>query len=252
MLGCLLWIPVCVYCVFLVQWMIGGEIDSLTGVIGISLFVGSGFTVFAPPVPELRLVATAVILGSGPMFPIIRWGLRRRDKRDVEVEAIKSAYEGFVFRPDNASAKIKLARHLWNLGIHGHAYKLAESAIPGLPRQFYPDEHRMFAMWQMRPPGAESFSPINCAECGHANVPGNVHCAACGARFLLHRVQGKALSSSLGRRILGGWLAMVLAIMGIPLASRLGGTMAVVVIVAMLMAAVGALVLAFRPQKEAS
>lgn len=250
--GCFLWLGVVAYCLFLVQWTILGDIDLITGIIGVGLFIGCGVTAFAPPTPELGIASAGVILGSGPMFPIIKFLMHRRDKRDVEVDAIRVAYEGFVFRPDNPSSKIKMARHLWNLGICGHAYKLAESAIPSLPRQYFPDEHRMFQAWQMRPPGPESFHPINCSECGHANVPGNVHCAACGARFLLNRVRGKAISSTFGRRVLGGWLAMVVAILGIPLASRLGGVMAVVIILAMITIAIGAVVLAFRPTKDAS
>ena len=249
-LGCILWLLICGYCVFLVQWTIGGDIDLVTGILGIALYMGCGISVFAPPAPGIAPVCAIAVLASGPMFPVIRWAMHRRDKKGVEIEAIKIAYEGFIFRPDNPTAKIKLARHLWNLGIHGHAYRIAESAIPGLPRQYFPDEHRMFGAWQMRPPAASSFDPIACAECGHANHAGNIHCAACGAKFLLLRVQGRSLPSAFGRRLLGGWLAMLLAIVGIPYASKLGGTAAIALIVAIVVAAIGALALAFRSAKE--
>jgi hypothetical protein len=249
LIGCVLWLVVVGYCIFFVQWMIGGDIDVITGILGIGLFMGLGITVFSPPVPIMGTVSAIAIGGSGIMLPILRGVMRHRDKRDAEVEAIKIAYEGFVFRPNNPSAKIKLARHLWNLGVLGHAYALAEAAIPSLPRQFFPDEHRMFATWQMRPPSQSMFSPITCVECGHANVPGNVHCAGCGSRFLLLVVQRKALGSKLGRRLLAAWLTMMVMLLGIPFAASTGGTVAVIVVVAMVVLAIGSLVLALQPLK---
>lgn len=247
--GCFAWFVVSIYVVAFVQWMIVGEIDVITGILGVGIFMGMGITMMSPPYPELRILSTFGIYSSAVMFPILRWSFKRRDKKALEVEAVRQAYEGFIFRPDNASAKIKLAKHLWGFGLRGHAYVLAEHAMPDLPRQYFPDEHRMFAQWQAHPPSPREFEPLNCIECATPNPPGTVHCLGCGARYLLHRVQGRVLSKGLGRKLLGAWIVMMIAIGGMPLASRLPGTKAVVAVVALMVAAVGALVLAFRPSQ---
>ncbi|MGV3615880.1 MAG: hypothetical protein ACO1SV_11145 [Fimbriimonas sp.] len=250
LIGCLLWLVVCGYVLCFVQWMIGGEIDAITGILGIGVFMGLGMMAMAPPFPELRMLSVVGICGSTVMLPFLRYAFHRRDKRAVEVDAIRAAYEGFVFRPNNPSAKIKMARHLWNLGIRGHAYALAEDAMPQLPRQYFPDEHRMVALWRAHPPAASEFQPIRCVECGVPNAPGIVHCERCGGRFLLAQAQGRVLSKGLGRKLLAAWIVMMIALGGMPLASRLPGTTAVLVVVALMVAAVGALVLAFRPTQE--
>lgn len=247
--GCFAWFVVSVYVVAFVQWIIGGDVDSVTGIIGIGVFLGMGFTMAKPPYPELQMLSIVGIYSSAVMFPILRWSFKRRDKKGADVEAVRKAYEGFVFRPDNAAAKIKLARHLWTLGLRGHAYVLAEHAIPDLPRQYFPDEHRMFAQWQAQPPSPREFEPLGCIECATPNPPGTVHCLSCGARFLLHRVEGRVLSKGLGRKLLSAWIVMMIAIGGMPLASRLPGTTSVIVVVALMVAALGALVLAFRPSQ---
>jgi ribosomal protein L40E len=248
-IACLLWLVVCVYVICFVQWMIGGDIDVITGILGIGLFVGLGITLMAPPVPELWFLSLISLVGSAVMLPVLRVAFHRRDKRMVEVDGIRLAYEGFVMRPNNPAAMMRMARHLWNMGIRGHAYALAETALPNLPRQYYPDEHRMVAMWRAHPPKSAEFTPIHCVECGAPNPPGTIHCAGCGARYLLHRAQGRVLSSGLGRKLLGAWIVMMIALAGMPLATRLPGTKAAVAVVALMVAAVGALVLAFRPTK---
>lgn len=245
--GCFAWFVVSVYVVAFIQWMIGGEVDAVTGVLGVGVFLGMGFTMVKPPYPELQNLSVIGIYSSAVMFPVLRFSFRRRDKRGAEIEAIRKAYEGFVFRPDNPAAKIKLARHIYGLGLRGHAYVLAEHAIPNLPRQYFPDEHRMFAQWQAHPPSPREFQPLGCIECATPNPPGTVHCLSCGARYLLHRVEGRVLSKGLGRKLLGAWIVMMIALGGMPLASRLPGTTSVVVVVALMVAALGALVLAFRP-----
>jgi len=248
--GCVAWLIIAAWIVSLLHWMVMTEVDVLTGVFGIGLCLGLGYSIIQPPVPMLRPLSAAAIFLSGVMFPIIRAAFHRRELRDADVEGVLKGYEGLVFRPNNPTAQIRLAKHLYRLGVRGHAMALAEVALQNLPVQYFRDDHRMVEQWRTRPPRPEEFAPIPCAECQHPCPAGTAHCAACGSRFLLDRVRGRVLSSALGRRLLGAWISMVVALGGIPLATRLSGTLAVVVVVALVVAAVGALVLAFRPARE--
>lgn len=250
--GCISWLVVVVWAVAFVQWMIGGEIDVISGILGLAIFIGLGMMAFDPPARELGFLAVIGIFGSIPAFPILRYVMHRHHARDSEIEAVRQAYEGFVFRPNNPPAQIRLARSLYRLGLRGHAHVLAEAALPQLPIRFFPDEHRMVQQWRHHPLPPSEFEPITCVECGHPNHPGTIHCAACGARYLLDRVRGRVLSSSLGRRLLAAWLVMLLVLGGIPFVSALPGTIAVVAVFALLLVACGTLVLAFRPVRGSS
>lgn len=246
-LGCVGWLVVSGYVLAFVQWMIGGDIDVLTGVIGLGIFIGMGVTMFRPPSPEVHYLCIAGIFGSGLVYPFLRGALHRKDQRATEIEGVRKAYEGFVFRPSNYPAMMKLARHLWNLGIRGHALTLAEAALPHLPAQYFREDHRLVQTWRAHPPAASEFEPIPCVECGEMNPPGVIHCGKCGARFLLHRVEGRSVSRSLGRRLLAVWLVMMMGIILVPMLRFLPPAGALAVICGVLALSGVLTILAFRP-----
>lgn len=249
---CLGWFVILGFVLTFLQWTIMAEIDWITGVMGVFVAIGLGLTMTNPPSKDIQLLCVVALYGSAVMLPIIRWSFGRRDRRDEFVQAVRKAYEGFVFRPDNPSAMLQLAINLWQLGMEGHAMTLGENAIKGLPRQYYMKEHRMVESWRQKPLSASAFEPIDCAECGTSNAPGMVHCGKCGARYLLLRVQGRAVASNLAKRLLAAWLVMMIALLGIPLASRLPTQTGLVVIFSLLAAAIGAIVLALRPTKRSA
>ena len=250
--GCFSWIIVAAWILNMVHRMIMAEVDVILGLPAIGLVLGLGYMSLSPPVPVLQPISIGLLCISGVMIPVMRMVGHQRDKRDVDVEGIEKAYEGFVLRPNNPSAKIRLARHLYTLGIRGHALVLAEDALPNLPRKYFPDEYRMVENWRHYPPPKSDFEPINCVECGHPNPPGNVHCATCGARFLLDRVKGRIVSTETGRKLLVGWFVMALAAIGIPVASEIGGVWGFVLIMAVTVVAAGAIVINFREKEPAA
>jgi hypothetical protein len=250
--GCLAWVIVGAWVLTMVHRMIMAEIDIVSGILAIGLFLGLGYMSISPPTPILQPISIGLLVVSGVMIPVLRAVQGQREKRNVDVEGVEKAYEGFVLRPKNPSAQIRLARHLYALGVRGHALVLAEAAIPDLPRKYFPDEHRMVENWRQYPPDKSEFEPIACVECGHPNAPGTIHCAACGSRFLLDRVKGRVVSTVMGRKLLAAWIVMVLAAVGIPIASEVGGIGALILILTITVGAVGALVLAFREKEPAA
>jgi hypothetical protein len=251
--GCIAWIIVTGWVMTLVQRLIMGEVDPFTGFMGICLALGLGYMSFKPPVPILQPVSIVALYISGTLIPILRAGYRRHELKSVDVEALEKAYEGFIFRPNNAPAQMRLARHLYNLGVRGHAFVLAENAVQHLPRKFFPEEYRLVEQWRQHPPHKSEFEPIACVECGHKNAPGLIHCGQCGARYLLDRVKGKPFSSALGKKLLAGWVLLVLILVGFPVAATLGpinkaGMIASIVVIALL--ATGTAFVAFKPTEE--
>lgn len=60
---------------------------------------------------------------------------------------------------------------------------------------------------------------IRCVECGIPNYPGTVFCSRCGAPFLLDYASGRFVKSGLVKRVVYGWLAAMIALVGIPTAA---------------------------------
>lgn len=249
--GVIAWMIVAAWVLTLVQRMITDDVDLISGTIGISLALGLGYMSISPPKPFLQPLSIGILFLSGIMIPILRAAYHKRELRDAEVEGIEKAYEGFVLRPNNPAAQIRMARHLYNLGVRGHAMKLADDALPQLPRQYFPDEHRMMEAWRHHPLAKSEFDPIACVECGTMNPAGMIHCSKCGARYLLHRVQGRVMSKSTGRRVLAGWIVLVLLIVGIPLAAELREPASWIVTIVVALVGTAIVAIAFRPAKDA-
>lgn len=245
------WVIASVWILMLVGKMITLEIDAVLGAFGVGLAFGLAYMSVNPAVPILQPISILVLYTSGIMIPLMKIAYERQQVKSVDIDGVEKAYEGFVFRPNNPSAQIRMARHLYNLGVRGHALVLAEGALPQLPRRYFPDEYRMVESWRRYPPSKSELEPIVCVECGFANAAGNIHCQRCGGRFLLYRVQGRIVSKTLGRRLLAAWIIMVLAMVGIPFAATVGGVKGMIAVLVIAAVAITTLVVAMRGTEEA-
>jgi hypothetical protein len=244
------WVPLCIWIVALVHWMIGGEIELLFGFAGIVAGFLLGFVAIVPPSPAISFVALGVISGTVVGFPVVRSVVNRKQLRAIDLETLERAYGSLSLRPDNIAAKFKIARLVWDMGYPGHALRIAEQCLVHAPQAFFNEEIKLVARWQRVPLNANAFDPLNCIECGQSNPAGNVRCAACGAPFLLHRAQGKILPGSLGRRLLVAWIVMVGALAGSGLFLHIEGPLRVFGVVGLLTLALVVLIIAFRGEAE--
>jgi hypothetical protein len=217
--GCFTWLAVAVMVVSLINWMIMGEIDVGSGVIGISAAMVLGFLSLNPPEPMLSPILMIAALATLVLAPLTRIMMNRSALSSLEVEAIGRAYEMLATKPDNFGAKIRLARSLYNKGIQAHAIAIAENALSTVPERLFPEEHRMLAQWRNQAHELESPVRIRCIECGVPNFPGTVFCSSCGAPFLLDYAQGKWIKSSTVKRVVAGWAVALMALVGIPVAA---------------------------------
>jgi hypothetical protein len=248
--GCLTIIPVAIMCVSLVHWMIGGEVDLIGGIFGIAAALGLGFIALRPMVPIHAPIALFVAIATVVVYPFLRAAITIRELRSHEVDELERAYSLLGQQPANPLPKFRIARQLVELGLPGHAIKIAEPVMKQLPPELFHEEHRLYKQWQYTQPSNQLFSPVTCNECGHRNEAGRTHCFQCGAPHLLNRFRGKILPSGNGRKILAAWAALVTLLLGLPLAGSLPPIAAIVVILCCLVAAGVALFLAFRSNAE--
>lgn len=248
-LGCFVWLPIVAIVLFLVNWMIAGDIDVISGILGIGACMGLGFLAWKPPAPYFTPLALLILVATCVLFPFIRSGLTVKEIRSLDVDQLERAYQQFAFQPKNPGAKFKIARFAYALGMRGHAYAIAEELIPSMPAQIYSDEHRMFRQWQEeRSPNW--FVKLACKDCRHLNDPGRIHCERCGAPFLLDQVKSPVTTRGNGRQLLAVWIAVVGVSLALPLIGTLDPMIAIPIILLVVAAVLLVLYLAFRDKND--
>jgi hypothetical protein len=245
-LGCLIWVPLVFWVLSLIHWMIQGDIDAGSGLVGILFGFGMGYTAVKPPIPILSPIAFCLVVGTIVFFPFLRMSLDRRQFRNIEIEGVEKAYEAIGQRPDNPFAKFKLAQSVYRLGMIGHGVALADSVMASVPERIAQEEHRLLKKWIAAGVPPETLRPIQCIECRSLCQPGWTHCRNCGAPFLLHRAKGKIMPAGHARMLMAIWAAMVLAAIGIPAATALPPALALPAMALILVGAVLFVVLTHR------
>ncbi|CAN5505074.1 hypothetical protein BH11ARM1_BH11ARM1_16680 [soil metagenome] len=246
--GCAVWIPLAIWIISLVNWMIVGDIDAVFGIAGVFVAVGLGYVSIDPPTPTFAYYSFPAAMSTVILFPIFRHSLNQRGLRQVDVEDLERAHEALRQRGDNMVAKFQIAKILYELGYPGHALRIAETCLSSTSPSFFPEEVRMVKRWRWAQLKPSAFEPVRCSECGTSNEPGNVLCKQCHSAFLLNRVKGRLLPSTMGRKLLGAWVVMVAVITGIPWLASVGGPSAIVGIFALMILALGVLAFAFLPR----
>lgn len=247
-LGCTVWLPLMLWISALVGWAIAGEIEPVSGILGIFVGVMLGVCTLKPPVPELQPIAYVTVWATLALFPFVRAGMARRELRSVDAHALERAYDALGQRPGEGYLKFRLAQAAWTLGMRGHAIRIAETVLPDMDLKLFREEHMIVRRWHREAPPAAMFVDVACLDCGAPCPPGRTHCPSCGAPFLLDRVRGRAFKPEVGRRIVAAWSAGVGALVGVLWAVTLPPVAAAGAIVAVLGAAFLVVFLAFKPK----
>jgi ribosomal protein L40E len=252
MLGCFAFIPVAIWTVSMVGWMITGEVEPLFGIAAIGTGIMVGLFAFVAPVPGMEPYFLLAALGMVIFYPLVRAGLTKRELVQVDIDGMRRCYEMLEERPNAFASQFKLARLCWERGLPHPAVALAEQAIAHMPVQHFRDEHRALASWKASLMHQQPAQPIPCLECNTDNPPGVIHCQRCRHRFLLDAAQGKYVGKSAGRKLIAGWISLTSLLLLVPLTlSALPPLAALMVVVMICLACAGLLVFAFRTQPAA-
>ncbi len=216
-IGCAALIPLAVWTVAVISWMIMGEMDFLFGVVALLCAFLLGIVVMMPAEPIFAPIAFCGILVLMIVFPIVRRQLDRRALVAIDVEQIEGAYEMLSHKPDNASAMFKLAERLYYRGLVGHAIGIGERALSNMPQSMFPEENRAIQKWKHGVKDPNAFKSLPCLECGHRNGTACLHCESCGSAYLALYARGKWLGTTLAMRLVAAWVAAMVALVGLPL-----------------------------------
>lgn len=215
--SCLVWIPVGIMVLTLIQAMVMGEIELWAGGLGLLAALGLGIVGMKPPHPSMSplilLAATATLI----MVPILRTAWNKREVTQLIIENVESAYESLLQKPDNVGARLKLAKSLYEQGMVGHAVAIGEAAMQGLDLKLFADDHRMVRLWRQHPKMAPP-SPLRCMRCSHVCSVELVLCPNCGHPFLLEYARGW-IRGSVFAKIAAAWIGAILVLIGVPAAA---------------------------------
>jgi hypothetical protein len=238
--GLITWFPICVWVSCMIHWAIMGDLEWYLALPGTCLALVLGIVAIHPPVEILSPICCGAAYVTVLLYPAVQVLNQRRQQKEMDVDDMDEAYRILGQTPGNPLAKFKLAQSVYRLGYIGHAIALGDVALQGLPERVATEEYRMLKRWKRGDVPADTLRPIPCVECHTYCQPGWTHCRNCGAQFLLHRVRGKILPSSVFRKLVSFWAAAILLLIGLPIAASLQ-TGPAVTLVAALAVAVGAI-----------
>ncbi len=245
--GCLIWIPICIIVVTLVHWLIQAEVDAYSGIAGICLSIFLGVIALDPPEPWVSKAAFAFAFSAVLGFPLLKVSMQKYELNQVDVDTIDRIFAELKLRPNNAPSQLRLAKILYGKGHVGHAIAIAEGCLATLPKNLFAEDHRMVVAWKRAATNENYFRPLPCVECGALNQPGQIYCSGCGCAYLIDVVRGRWVGTSLARRMLSVWVALMATVLLIPVAaSRLAPAAVVIVVPLLVLLAIGSIFLGFR------
>lgn len=250
-IGCLVWVPIAICVIALIHWAVAGEIDVVLMILGIGACVALGYFTTNPPHPLMAPVLFFAVFATLVLFPFARRALHEREHLRLDAEQAEGAYAILRRSPMNLGARMKLARVLFVRGMAGHAIRVAEAALKGMPRQQFLDDHREVEKWAWQVRDPAHYRPLPCLHCRTMNPPGEIFCTHCGGPFLLDQLRGAWSAGGLGRKLIAAWILAVFAFVGIPSSALLASPLlAIGLIVAQVAAGAAVLVTALRDRKE--
>lgn len=220
-LGVIVWVPLTVWLVSLIQWMVSADVDVLTGVSGIAIGLSLAYLTIRPPMPQLSPVFFTVTWLTVLLYPGLRAAMDKRALIAIDLQALDRAYQAIAAKPDNLGARLKVAKIAYSRGLAGHAIAVVEDSLRNLPENLFTEEYKLLSNWKNAMGARNQARSLPCLECGHPNRPGLLHCERCQAPFLLHHARGKWVGPKLARRATSGIIAVVLVVFGLPAAFRL-------------------------------
>lgn len=235
LLACVVWIPIAVWVVSMVHWMVTGEVDGITGFLSILAMVTLGF--FANNSnPDLVPFYFAGITLAVVLFPYVRGLMSRRACAQVDLEVIDSCSREILMRSDNIPARLRMADVLVNRGRLEDAVAIAEEALASAPKDFYPVEEQRLSTWKRALAARGQTASITaCLQCGMREPPGTIICSRCGALVLVDSLRGTwGVHSQQLKRAIGALVLGMFLLVGIPATLRLPPALAIGLIVTQL------------------
>ena len=233
--ACLVMIPVTVWIVSMVGWMVQGDVEFLPGVLSICLAIGLAIGAMNPPVAWMGVLCFVAAVATVLAFVPIRKAISARDLRQMDDDQLRGAYEAWQRHPGNVAAVYRMATLAAQAGRYAEAVALAEQALPSMPVSAFRSEHRAVDAWRQHVVGAPTTEA--CPGCGRSNPLGTIQCPGCGGAVVLARLKGR---SGVVGRVMAVWFVAVAALVAGPFVVTLARTQpALASVIALVVLAVG-------------
>lgn len=214
--GCVAFIPVSIWVISMINWMIMGEVDGIFGSLAICVALILGGFAASPPRPELAPIFLAALLVMICLWPVIRASADARIEHVSKLDEVDRAYERLSMGRRDPGAIFKLAAACYDLGMKGPAIAMAEEVLPQLDKKFFGEQHAMYESWRRERPVHGMFNPTVCPDCGEENGPGLPFCPRCGEPQYLTIAENGWRPNSLTARVIGAWVSGISVLVLIP------------------------------------
>jgi hypothetical protein len=165
----------------LVGWIVEGAVDPAMGGLGIAMYVALIAGVMGAP-SALKIVLIVVLILSACLMPVIGSVSDTVKLKAMENDEIARCSEVLQRDPNNAPARMGLARALYRNGRLEEAIEHADwllTAFPGLSPRMKPE----LDTWKRERDRGGVPDIVICHRCHAENAAVMTHCFQCGAAF---------------------------------------------------------------------
>ncbi len=217
--SCLILIPAGILAVSIVHWMIGDEIDFMTGITGIFIVILMIFVCNRPPYdwvsPVIFFGLLAVVIG----IPGARRLADMKVMTDIDIDRLSRLYQNLDKAPGDGLREYAIARVLYDMNLCGHAVGVARKAIGKIPSIALTNEEYELKRWE----SAIIDNPqelLNCPSCRAKGDFGTLYCSKCGSPYVLYHFK-LPKQGGMSNQVILIWSIMIFGIILIPILASL-------------------------------
>jgi hypothetical protein len=212
--------PAGIWVLFLIQWMVMGEVDGLTGVLGISAAIMLAVGALTLPVEEVKWGCLFLLYATIAVFVPMQEAVRKRGLARIDFEQMESCYDRLRERPQDSYAVFKLAELLVDRGFPSLGLGLMIARLEGEQPAFYEPEFRRVRVLQSQGIRAAT-GDISCPRCRNQMHRRLTICSRCEAPIYLLLSRAPMVSAMGGGRTVRLAMLGFVAALAIPLIAML-------------------------------
>jgi hypothetical protein len=219
LIGCMVWLPVGIWTISMIQWMIAGEVEPLVGIISIGIGLALGGYTMMTKDTHLRPYFVIGALSMVVIYPFLNKAKNDHDNNQLDFEIMERAYEQLGTNPKHLGAQFKIARALQSRGHTLEAVTLLKKATEGIQKRIIEPEMRTLRQWEaelaMRSP--DSRKAVQCPFCSRTTPMDQFFCAICGRPVWYPIAKNAPFGPNVTSKLLMIWTGSVMGLIGIPI-----------------------------------
>ncbi len=217
--GCLVWIPLAVWIVQVVHWMVMGEFDFLMGILSLFAALLLGFITVRPPYPIMGPITFLFVVALVFIYPSLRGMANQHELRKIDAEQLMRLHQALRVNPTNFGARFRIAELLHDRGMVAQAIAIGHDAIANAPTSAVVREKSLIKSWETRVISPQASRQLQCQQCGELVPLNAVSCLRCG-NFYLADYFGGFTSVDGSHRLILAWAVLSIITVLVAFSSR--------------------------------